>query len=365
MDFTFFERLILFPFLLSFIASFLATPPVIKLANYFNLVDNPKRRPHPAHVHRGTIPRAGGLAILVGLLAASLVFLPLDKHLRGILLGALVAVGIGLLDDKYNLSPYFRLLTNFITAAFVVGAGIGIAFINNPFGGIIHLDQPQFNFYFLGEQRSIWVLSDLFALFWIVWCMNMVNWSKGVDGQMPGFVVIAATVIGVLSLKFSADIAQWPVTILAFITAGTYFGFLPWNFYPQKIMPGYGGGGLAGYLLAILSILSSAKVGTMILVLGVPLMDGVYTVLRRLASGRLPFWGDRGHLHHRLLDLGWGRRKIAVFYWLVSAILGMVALYLSPKQKFFAAVLVAALVGGALVWLDLLRKSLKRQSIRI
>lgn len=359
MNFLFFEQLIFFPFLLSLVVSFVSTPLVIKIANYLNLVDNPEKRPHPAHVHRGTIPRAGGLAIFAGLLVASLAFLPLDKHLRGILLGGLVVIGVGLLDDKYNLNPYLRLLTNFLAAAFVVGAGIGIAFINNPFGGLIHLDQPQFNFYFLGEQRSIWVLSDLFALFWIVWCMNMVNWSKGVDGQMPGFVAIAGIVIGILSLKFSADIAQWPVTILAFITTGSYLGFLLWNFYPQKIMPGYGGGSLAGYLLATLSILSSAKVGTMILVLGVPLMDGVYTVLRRLASGRLPFWGDRGHLHHRLLDLGWGKRKIAAFYWLISAILGVVALYLNPQQKFFAVVLIAVFVGGVLAWSNLLRTSLK------
>ena len=338
-------RLFFNPFLTSFLVSFLITPLVIKVANFLGLVDNPKKRHHPAHIHRGIIPRAGGLAIFIGVLIASVIFLPFDKHLKGILLGTVIIVIVGLLDDKYDLSPYTRLLTNFLAASCVIGAGIGIAFINNPFGGIIHFSQPWAN---------------LLALFWIVWCMNMVNWSKGVDGQMPGFVAIAAFVIAILSLRFSADITQWPVTILALITAGSYLGFLPWNFYPQKIMPGYGGGSLGGYLLATLSILSTAKVGTMILVLGVPLIDGAYTIIRRMASGKLPFWGDRGHLHHRLLEIGWGKRKVAIFYWLVSAFLGIIALNLNPRQKLYIFVLLAFLLGGSLFWLRQLRQSLKR-----
>ncbi|MBL7150361.1 undecaprenyl/decaprenyl-phosphate alpha-N-acetylglucosaminyl 1-phosphate transferase [Candidatus Microgenomates bacterium] len=340
-----YKQLIFYPFLMSFLASFLVTPLVIKIANLFGLVDSPRERFHPAHVHRGVIPRAGGLAIFIGTLIASLAFLPLDRHLKGILFGAVIVIIIGLLDDKYDLSPHFRLLTNFLAALCVIWAGVGIAFINNPFGGIIYLSGA---------------MVDLFAIFWIVWCMNMVNWSKGVDGQMPGFVAIAAVVIGILSLKFSADITQWSVTILAFITAGSYLGFLPWNFYPQKIMPGYSGGSLGGYLLAVLSILSTAKMGTMILVLAVPLIDGVYTIIRRLAAGKLPFWGDRGHLHHRLLDLGWGKRRIAIFYWLVSAVLGIVALNLNPRQKLYTTVLLVVLIGGFLLWLSQLSRSLKK-----
>ena len=324
------------PLLLSFLASFFLTPLVIKLANFWGMVDDSQKRKHPAHTHRGIIPRAGGLAVFSAVFLVSLILLPLDKHLQGILAGGLLVVIVGLLDDKYDLSPYLRLATNFLAAFLVVAAGIGIAFINNPFDGI----------FLLGKTEA-----TLFALIWIVWCMNMVNWSKGVDGQMPGFVAIAATVIGLLSLGFSADIAQWPVTILAFITAGAFLGFLPWNFYPQKIMPGYGGGSLGGYLLAVLSILSTAKVGTMILVLGIPLIDGAYTILRRIAVGRLPFLGDRGHLHHRLLALGWGRRRIAIFYWLVSAVLGAVALSLSPRQKFYTGIFLVALIGAVLLWL--------------
>lgn len=117
-------------------------------------------------------------------------------------------------------------------------------------------------------------------------------------------------------------------------------------------MPGYGGGTLAGFLLAILSILSWGKLGTAILVLAVPLIDAVYTLGRRIAAGRSPFWGDRGHLHHRLLDIGWGVRKIALFYWTVSAILGGIALALTSQQKLFAFIVLTVIVGGAILWLN-------------
>jgi len=181
--------------------------------------------------------------------------------------------------------------------------------------------------------------------------MNFIGWSGGVEGQFPGFVAIAAATIGALSLRFSADITQWPVIILAAITAGAYLGFLPFNFYPQKIMPGYSGKSLGGFLLGVLAILSTAKVGTLIVVLGVPLADGLYSILRRVFSGRSPVWGDRGHLHHRLLDLGWGKRKVAIFYWVITAFLGFLALNLNSRQKFYTMAMIAALLGAFLLWI--------------
>jgi UDP-GlcNAc:undecaprenyl-phosphate/decaprenyl-phosphate GlcNAc-1-phosphate transferase len=243
----------------------------------------------------------------------------------------------------------------------VVGSGIGIAFVTNPLGGgVWRLDQLQIPLYLFGSLHTIWVWSDIFALIWIVWCMNMLNWSKGVDGQLPGIVVIAAIVIGLLSLRFTEDVTQWSVVILASITAGAYMGFLPWNFYPQKMMPGYGGGALSGYLLAVLSILSGAKLATLILVLGIPMIDAVYVMANRLHEKRSPVWGDRGHFHHKLMDLGWGKRRIAVFYWLVTLILGLVALQLNARQKTFTIVLLTLTFGGILLWVNSFITSSKR-----
>ena len=340
------------PFLLALVASFFLTPLTIFLAwrTAFIGIDDPRKHHHPKVVHHYPVPRGGGIPIYLSVLLVALVFLPLDKHFLGIALGATITLVVGLLDDKFNLSPYWRLLANLAAALCVVGVGIGIAFITNPFNGIVRLDQPQINFVLLGGSHSIWVLSCLFGLLWIVWNMNTVGWSCGIDGQLPGFVTVAAVVIGILGLRANQDITQWPVIVLAAACAGAYLGFLPWNFYPQKIMPGYSGKSLAGFLLAVLAILSGAKVATMILVLGVPMVDAVLTIVRRVVTGHSPVWGDRGHLHHKLLDLGFSKRKIAVFYWLFSVILGIGALFLNPQQKFYAIVMIFIVLIAFSVW---------------
>lgn len=349
------------PLLLAILISCLTTPLVIAIYKKFGWLDDPAKNKHEKVVHKYPVPRGGGIPIYLAVLTSSLLFLPLDKHLIGILLGGLLILLVGVLDDIFDLNPYLRLIVGFLAAACVVTAGIGIPFITNPFGGIIHLDQPQIPLYLLGKTRTVWVLADVFALIWITWCMNFVNWSKGLDGQLPGVVVIAGLTIGIFSLRFSADITQWPVIVLALITAGAYLGFLPWNFYPQKIMPGYGGGALAGYLLAVLTILSTTKVGTGIMVLAVPMIDAIYTILRRLKAGRSPVWGDRGHLHHELLALGWGKRRIAIFYWLISGILGIMALSLNSQAKFYTIVILTVALGGILLWLKFLLPFLSRQ----
>ncbi|MBL7159553.1 undecaprenyl/decaprenyl-phosphate alpha-N-acetylglucosaminyl 1-phosphate transferase [Candidatus Microgenomates bacterium] len=348
-------KMVMIAFLFSFLISFSTTPLVIKLAKKLKLVDDPKKRKHPAHTHKGIIPRGGGLSLYLGIAIASLFFLSVNKVLLGILLGGGLTTLIGLRDDKKDISPYSRFFMNFLVAGLAVAAGVGIPYITNPFNGIIPLDTWQISFSFFGPH-TILVWADIFALVWIVWTMNIIGWSGGVDGQMPGFVAIAAVVLGVLSLRFSAhDISQQTITILCFITAGSFLGFLPFNFYPQKIMPGYGGKTLAGFMLASLSILSWGKVGTALLVLGLPMIDAGYIFLTRIAKGHSPVWGDRNHLHHRLLEIGWGRRRIAVFYWFISALLGIIALSLNSQQKLFAFILLALFIGGFILWLNFLK----------
>jgi UDP-GlcNAc:undecaprenyl-phosphate GlcNAc-1-phosphate transferase len=339
------------PFIVACITTFISTPLVIRFAKKYNLVDDVKKRYHPAHTHIGIIPRAGGLALFVSVSLGILVFIPLSKAMIGILIGSLLLVVIGLLDDKKDVHPYIRLITNALAALCVVFAGVGIPYITNPIsGGVIQLDTFRLSFNFFGPH-SILVWADIFAFLWVMWTMNIVGWSAGVDGQMPGFVAISACVLGLLSLRFTIlDPTQIHVTILAFIISGAFAGFIPWNFFPQKIMPGYGGKTLAGFLLAILGIMSYGKVGTALLVLGIPMIDAVYTLIRRVGKSKSPVLADRGHLHHRLLDLGWGKRRIALFYWIVSAILGAIALTVTSQQKFYAMLFVTVLTGGFLLW---------------
>lgn len=342
--------LFLYPWLTALVVSFIVTPIIIKFAKKLGIMDYPKK--HPKVIHTYPIPRGGGIPIFIALVFASLVFLPFDKQLAGILLGATVLVVMGFLDDRYDLNPYLRLGLGIIAAGIPIAAGIGISFITNPFGGTIDLSQPQIVFSIFGSQHSIWLLSDLFALFWITFLMNIVNMgAKGVDGQMSGVTVISALTIAFLSLKFSADITQWPVIVLAAIIAGAYLGFLPWHVFPQKIMPGYGGSTLAGYLLAIISILSTTKVGALMVVLGVPLIDTGYTIIRRIATGKSPVWGDRGHLHHRLLDAGMSKSQVAIFYWSITGLLGFAAINLNTSAKIYTMIGVAALIGGLIIWL--------------
>lgn len=339
-----------FQFLVAFAITSILTPVVISYAKKYKLVDDPRVRYHPAHIHKGIIPRAGGASLFLGIVITMLCFIPMSKLVIGIIIGSLILVVVGIIDDYKDINPYIRLGTNALAALIVVFAGAGIPYITNPFGGVIHLDTVTVLFNFFGKHSLI-IWADVFAFIWIMWTMNIIGWSAGVDGQMPGFVAISAFVLGLLSLRFTIfDSSQVAVTGLAFIVSGAFLGFLPWNFFPQKIMPGYSGKTLAGFLLALIGILSYGKVGTALLVLGIPMIDAVYTLVRRIGKNKSPMLADRGHLHHLLLDLGWGKRRIALFYWSVSAILGAVALTVTSQQKFFIFLLVAVAFGGFLLW---------------
>jgi len=345
---TFLTRsLIIHPFLIAALVSLIVTPITIKLAWKFGLVDDPQKRKHPAKLHKKIIPRAGVIPIWVSLIIASLIFLPLDRYLLGILGGATILLLLGILDDKYDLNPYLRLVGCLIAAGITVFSGVKIFFITNPLGGeIIQFSQP---------------LAIILAVIWISFLSNITNWSSGFDGQLPGIVTIAALTIAFLSFRFSADITQWPITILAAITAGAFLGFLPYNFFPQKIMPGYGGGTLAGFMLATLAILSTTKIGTLLVVLGIPFIDALYSIVRRIITGRSPVWADRGHLHHKLLDeWHWGKRRAAIFYWSITAVLGFLALNLRSIQKFYTIVMLVVIIGSLLLWFNFFSTYLNR-----
>ncbi len=350
-------------FLLTFLLALVITPLIIFWYKKQGWVEDPTEKKHVKITHQHPVPRGGGVVIFASVLIAAGLFLHLDKYLIGIMVAALLLTLVGFLDDVFDLHPIFRLGVGLVSALIVVGSGIGIAYITNPIGhGVIRLDSLILNFQLFGSQHSIWVLSDLLALFFIVWNMNIVNWSKGVDGQMPGFVAIALVFISLLASRFADDPTQFNTQALALIVAGAFTGFLVWNFYPQKIMPGYGAGSLAGFFLAVLSILSGAKIATTIMVLAIPTADAIFTIARRLLAGKSPFWGDRGHLHHKLMDvLGWGRRRIAIFYWITTLILGVLSLYLSSLGKLISFGVVMSSVFGFLIWAKLQTSFPKQQ----
>lgn len=344
---------VFFPFLTSLIFTIIFVPISLHFLKKYKIVDDPKKHKHPAILHKIPIPRGGGIPLFIGILIASLIFIPFTKIFIATFIAAFVSLLVGVLDDKYDISPYLRFLVNIFCAIFVVYFGANIAFITNPLGGILFLDKLQIPFI---QIPTLTLFSDLIAVAWIVWVMNMLNWSKGVDGQMPGIVAISAIIIGILSLRFSIlDQASISTATLSFIIAGGSLGFLIFNFYPAKIFPGYGATAIY-LLLAVASILSSAKLATAILVMGIPMTDGLFTILRRLFSGKSPFWHDKKHLHHLLLSLGFGQRRVALFYWIISAILGTLSLILSSKGKLFAIIMLTIIAFGAILFLHILIK---------
>lgn len=326
----------------SFLTTIVFIPFVIIFAKKYALIDNPAIRPHPAHIQNRIVPRAGGLACFIAIFLSSVFFLGGEKYTIGILISISILLIIGLLDDKFqNFSPYYRLAGLFFASFIIVLSGVGISFITNPLGGIINLNYID-------------LLPDILAMVWIVWVMNMINWSKGVDGQMPGIVTVAALILGILALKFtfSGDVSQRGVAMLSFITAGTSLGLLVFNWYPAKIFPGFSGSTILGFMIATLAILAGAKLATAGLVLLIPATDFAYTFIRRILQGKSPVWGDRGHLHHKLLEAKFSHRQISLFYILLGVILGSAALGLNSKGKLFAAILTVILILGLILWLN-------------
>lgn len=342
---------ILLSFITALLTTALATPVCIPLIKKLGLVDDPKTHQHPAMLHTKPTPRAGGVPLFLGIFLPGYFLLPHTPVVVALFLAGLLALIIGTLDDKYDISRYFRLVMNVVCGLIVVLAGVGIPFVTNPFGGILHLDAWHIAFVIGSIHIVIPFISSLLALLWIVWVMNMLNWSKGVDGQMPGVVAISAFVIGLLSLRFSlTDPNTYIASHLSFLICGASLGFLLYNFHPAKIFPGYGATSVY-LLLSVVALLSGAKLATAILVMGVPMVDGIFTVIRRILSGKSPFWHDKKHLHHLLLQLGYSQRGIALFYWIISAILGTVSLTLSSAGKAFALLMLIVLVGGGILFL--------------
>jgi len=357
------NNLIFLPFIVAFLSTAMITPVSVIFLKKLKIIDDPKTRKHPAVIHTKPIPRGGGIPLFLGTLLAGIFFLPINQITIAIYLAAFISLFVGVLDDKFDISPYIRFIVNILCAVIVVAAGVSVNFITNPLGGILYLNELRLPIELLGFGMVI-TLAHVVAVLWIVWVMNMLNWSKGVDGQMPGIVAISAIFIGILSLRFgTGDNLTQTTTSLSFIISGAAIGFLIYNFHPAKIFPGYGATAIY-LLLAVVSILSSAKLATAILVMGVPLADGAFTIGRRILTGHSPFWHDKKHLHHLLLSSGLGQRRIALFYWTISAIFGSLSLVLSSRGKIFAIIMLVIIVGGTLLFLNyLIRKKNGTQSI--
>jgi UDP-GlcNAc:undecaprenyl-phosphate/decaprenyl-phosphate GlcNAc-1-phosphate transferase len=240
----------------------------------------------------------------------------------------------GARDDRRPLGVAPQLLAQLAAAAVVILLGVRADFVANPFGG--QVDLPTW-------------LAIGFTLFWILGATNTVNWLDGLDGLAAGVVVIAALVLALHSYR----LGQLSIGLLAVALAGAAAGLLPHNWHPARIFLG-GGAYLLGYLLGVLSIIGGTKGATLLLVLGIPILDTAWQILGRLRRGRSPAAAERAHLHHRLFDLGLSQPQVVALYYALSIAFGGLALGLSTGiEKLIAllgVVLVLVVILTALEW---------------
>ena len=332
-------------FVLAALISFFLTPIVRRVALRVDAVDHPDHR----RVNVVPIPRGGGVAVatafigvavLFGLANGELHFLPTPAtidpmSLVALIVGGGLAAALGVLDDYFDLRARWQFAFQLGLAAFAIALGVTIEFVSNPFSPeVIHLAEP----FAIG-----------FTVLWIAGMINSINFIDGLDGLSSGVALIAAVTLGLISLTV---VSQPYVAVLCFALAGALLGFLRWNFHPASVFVGTSGVMFIGYTLAVLSILGTAKVAVALLVLAVPIIDAFWIIVRRVVQRRSPFSPDRGHLHHRLLDVGLSHRQTVLLIYGICILLGVLSLILSGAGQIYAFLGVFMLIGLALLVLS-------------
>ena len=326
---------------LAALVAFLLTPLAARFATAVGAIDRPGER----RVHREATPRGGGLAVVIAFLAVGLAVLwyerqqdvvstsyrPQAAQLEALFVGAALAAVLGFVDDRFDLRARWQFLGQFVLALLAVASGMTIGFINNPLTG--------------SAITFGAVAGAVLAVFWIVGMINSINFIDGLDGLSSGIAMIAALTLG--GISFTVTQNQPVVAVLCFTLAGALAGFLPWNFHPARIFIGTTGVFVIGYTLAVLSLLGTAKVAVALLVLGVPIIDTFWIIVRRVAQRSSPFAPDRGHFHHRLLDLGLGHREAVLLIYAICALLAILSFRLSGTGQMYA--FLGIVVGGGLV----------------
>lgn len=328
-------------FAIAFGLAVLLIPLARRLAFRWQIVDHPRGR----HRHERPTAKLGGLALygafVVAILAAQLMPVPrFDPwewiRLLGLLLGGTFVFVFGLLDDRFEFGPLPQAIAQIIAAGIAIFFRIFIETFNNPF---------------TGEQTDPWpfIVTVAISLIWLGVMMNTVNWLDGVDGLAGGVAFIAAAVL-FINAVFRLDPPQISVSLLPVALMGATAGFLLFNFPPAKIFMGSNGAFFLGYTVGALSIIGGAKAATILLVMGLPLLDLVWQIIHRALRGRNPMQGDRGHLHFRLADLGVGKRTLVVGYYAFCAFFGGLALVTTSRSfKFVALIVMVVIVAGGFV----------------
>ena len=330
---------ILLAMALAAVISYLATPFVKKLAVKIGAVDVPKDN---RRMHKVPIPRMGGMAIVIAFLLCTFLFVELDRQMRGVLLGAVIILVVGVLDDCLTLKALPKFLAQIAAAVIVYYSGNEIRYVSHPFAnGLLDLG----------------VFSGIVTVVWIVMMTNAVNFIDGLDGLAVGVSGISTATMLVIAMLMGEE----AVAVILAALLGACLGFIPYNFNPAQIFMGDTGSTFLGFVLAGLSIQGLFKMYAVIsflvpfLILGVPFFDITFAVIRRLAKHQNPMTADRGHIHHRLIDMGLSQKQSVAIVYMLTGILGLAAVLLANSTGvktfiLFAAVCVVAVVGFAVIF---------------
>ncbi len=319
-----------FPMALALVLVLLLTPPVRQLAIRLNAMDAPDKR----KVHKIAMPRMGGLAIFLSFWIAAMTTQPITRELLGFFVGSCFIVASGIWDDMKGIRPAVKIAFQAAGAAAVIAAGIEVTFITSLFAG--------------GPVALGWLAIPLTAA-WIIGMTNAINLVDGLDGLAAGISGIAAISIGIISWMEGFP----SVGILALILGVSSLGFLKYNFHPAKIFMGDTGALFLGYALAVLSTMGLTKMATTvslflpIVVLGVPIMDTMFAIIRRFLNRKPIFAADKDHLHHRLLAMGFSHPKAVLVVYSVCLFLSLSAIgmvMLTTEKAMMAMVIVTVIV---------------------
>lgn len=294
-------------------------------------------------MHTKPMPLAGGTAIVLGFVVAVLFLVPTTqlvgyspKAFMGLLTGSLIITVLGLLDDIYDLNAKIKFFFQILAALIVVYTGTTINNVTWPF--------------ILGGVLDFGAMNKMITIIWIIGVTNAVNFMDGLDGLATGVASIASICLMFISILYGQPV----VALYAAILAGSCLGFLPHNFNPAKIFMGDTGSTFLGFVLAVISIKGLIKGYTAltlviaIIVLGLPIFDTSFAIVRRLMKGQSPTQADRGHVHHRLVDKGFSHRKSVIILYGISGCFGIVGILIAMNDLLLAAFVIAFVI---FVWL--------------
>ena len=323
---------LLFMLLAAYLITYLLVPQVAKLAFKIGAIDKPNKR----KVHSKIMPRLGGLAIYIGFASVVLITQELTSQVIGLLIGSTIIVGLGVVDDVRDISPKTKLLGQIIAALVIIYFGLGVYFVTNPI---------------TGNTANLGWLAIPVTLVWVVGITNAVNLIDGLDGLAGGVATIAALILAVMGYMHG----QYAMATLALILVASTLAFLRYNFFPANIFMGDSGSMFLGFNLAAFSMMGLTKsitalsVFVPILIIGIPILDTLFAIVRRFINDQPIFQADKAHLHHRLLAQGLTHKQTVLIIYGINIFLGAVGILLS-KLTTNKGMLILVFVSLLILW---------------